>query len=279
MPSPPSGHSPNPDSCARLAMLIKSWRCDMPSCKTLEYGSEVDVRIHQAAHLSELSHQWEPDSICPWPNCRSSTSGTTFKSISCYKKHLKTHMKSYWCDRPGCKYDKPFGTTYDLYRHVQTAHNNAALCCPLDHCSQRFFRRDKLEEHIRAAHSTCICSFDHCGMIILDTQATKDAHLVTFHHDKPNFECTLPGCESTTSSFDQAGATRHLCHQHGLTYGQNGTATRFLDRVKLRQRGDIKTITLHSRGKRQRIRPCNGCAQKVAASAFESQAIGEGNEA
>ena len=235
------------DPYVRLTMLIKSWRCDMPSCKTLAFDTEDGIRDHQAEHFSELCKQWKTYSICPWPKCRSRASNATFESLVMFRKHLRTHLKSKWCHLPDCNYDRPFSTEHDLRRHIRTAHNNDnPLHCPLGSCSQSYFRYDKLEEHVKRAHNTCKCTYDHCGVTILDDQATKDSHLTTCHQEKPIFECALTGCELTTSRFKRDEAVRHLISHHGLSGGYIGSAYSFIRRVEENALGEVKTMTMDS---------------------------------
>ena len=248
-------------------MQIKSWRCDIPSCRALAFDSEDKIEAHQDEHFSKLCKQWKPDFTCPWPNCRFSSSNRTFTAFSTFRKHLRIHLKSKWCHYPSCSYGKPFGTQYDLSRHIRGAHDNGnTLRCPLESCSRGFFRQDKLEEHVRRAHSICKCSFDHCEVIIIDTQASKDSHLAAFHHVKPTFECALTGCESAVSRFNTEKAKQHLVSHHGLGSGYYGAAQYLLRRVERSQRGDLKTISMNTRGTKVPIRPCELCIDKLASS-------------
>ena len=259
-------------------MLIRSWRCDIPSCKTLSFDTESGIRAHQNNHFLELCKQWQPGSVCSWPKCRSRGSNATLTSLNAFKKHLRTHLKNKWCSYPGCQYDRPFSSKHDLDRHLQTAHNNNnALRCPLESCSQSFFRRDKLEEHIRRAHDTCKCPLDHCGEVILDTPILKDNHIVECHQSPPIYECTLAGCESSTSRFDIKGAMRHLSSHHGLSSGSYGSAKCFINRVKRRDHGDIMIMGPEHRTPKQRILPCKSCTQKVTPPDSETQVIGDGD--
>ena len=257
-------------------MRIKSWRCDMPSCRALAFDTEDGIRSHQAEHLSKLCKQWEIDSSCPWPICRSHASNVTFMSLTTFRKHFQqTHLKSKWCHLAGCKIDKPFGTQHDLRRHIRTAHDyDNTFCCPLESCSQSFSRQDKLDNHVAKAHNTCKCQFDHCGSVILDAQATKNDHSTTFHQERPTFECALKGCESTISRFNRKGAERHLVSHHRVTSSW-GSARKFLRRVEKMERGDIKIITAGARYTNQCIRLCKICSQKADPSDSGPLASGE----
>ena len=260
-------------------MLIKKWRCDMPSCKTLIFDTEDSIRAHQNKHFYESCKLWEIDCVCPWPKCRSRA--LRFKSSTTFRQHLRTHLKSMWCLRSGCQYDKPFRNRSDLDRHVRTIHDyneSHAFRCPLESCSQSFVRGDKLEEHIRRAHKTCRCSYDHCGKIILDAQATKDEHLTNHHQDKTIFECSLRGCESTTSRFTRQGVIRHLCAHHGLDRISDSVRT-YIRIVEHTKKGDIfrmSRMTMPLWASCWYSLPCKICTQKVA-SVSEPQAIGDGD--
>ena len=259
--------------------MLKSWRCDILSCGALDFDAEDDIKAHQNEHLIEFCRQWVTGSTCPWRGCRLSALGKSFMSIAPFRKHLQTHLKSKWCHRPGCGFDRPFGTEHDLRRHIKTIHdNNDPIRCPLESCSQSFIRNDKLEEHVRKAHNICRCLFDHCGMVMLDDRVVKNDHLMTFHKEqwaglyRGMFECALTGCESTTSRFNSKEAKRHLNTAHGIS-----DKRRYLGNA-LRTGEDFKILTMPSRG-RQRIRPCKICIKKRASSGSELQAVADGDNA
>ena len=264
------GHvAPSVDSLLDIDMaeapLIQQYRCGLPSCTKITLTAKSDMVAHQEKHLTELATQWKMGSGCPWPSCRSQKLGKIFGSRRLYKKHLHTHLKRHWCQHHGCTYGKPFGTSYDLDRHIRSVHLNArGFPCPL--CTQNFPRKDKLLDHSRKDHGTLKCNFDHCEKIVDAVEA--DTHFQAFHDSKLIFECALSGCESTKSLFSEFTARDHLGVHHGMGYPYSYSVMSSLA-PKGRTRSKPMTMspnTIDWAWFVSNLRPCSLCAKKRASA-------------
>ena len=267
-------------------MMIRTghpWRCALPTCNGLKLGTMRNLERHHNEHLSVLSDEWKEKSICPWPDCRSRKRSTEFQNKSVFKRHLRTHFKSHWCQHPGCNYDKPFGSRYDLDRHMQSRHlYTRSFACKFPSCSSTFARKDKLDLHNRARHPTSYCRMDHCGRIVLDLD--RDDHFKNFHDghcyelgsrstqiENGIFECALAGCESTVSRFNSASAQRHLATCHGIDYWAAGLIVRQLPRIlglrgRLNEESSSKIMTISLEDVtigRDHVRPCSICTKNA----------------
>ena len=203
-------------------------RCTFPSCQGLTFVTMDDLRSHQDNHFSILSDKWKEQYGCTWDDCRSQKRNRVFRSKTAFRKHLRTHFKSHWCEYPGCDYDKPFGSRCDVERHMNTKYHTSELTCKFPSCSFAFARQDKLDLHTRNKHPSSYCAMDHCGKTVLDMD--RDDHFNVFHNGKPIeslgytenragvYECALPGCESSVSRFNSTAAKRHLQTSHCIDY-------------------------------------------------------------
>ena len=253
-------------------MLNNQWRCDLPNCKNKRFNTIADFTLHQDEHFSEISKHWKVQSACTWPgSCRSQRLGKIFKTLASFRKHLRTHFRSHWCQDNGCTYDKAFATLCDLNRHVQSIHSNSwNFVCPLESCSQSFPRRDKLEEHVKKEHDTYECGLHHCGKVVVDVE--RENHMKLFHQDKPGYECALPGYESTTSLFNEEAARKHLRKHHSVDCYAAIYLTSFFFKTTST---DIKTI-IKAPNSRVRVLPCKICTKQVPSAGSELQTLDDG---
>ena len=235
----------------------------------------TELKTHQDEHFSVLCNAWEKESGCPWPDCRSQKRSTVFQSKTAFKKHLRTHFKSHWCQHPGCTYDKPFGNERDVDRHRRSRHLlMRCFTCTFPSCSSSFARKDKLDLHTRKEHPSSYCGMDHCGRIVLNLD--RDDHFNKFHNGRPLegqrsffryeqdgiFECALPGCESTISRFNSTSVQRHLNTSHGLDYWLTRDMVNHLRNAE----GCPETLTIRQKEiftKSIRFRPCDICTKKI----------------
>ena len=166
--------------------------------------------------ISDILSQWAGASQCPWPKC---ISKATFKSRSALKTHLTNiHVTPLVCTYPQCSHNRPFGKQYELDRHVATAHGNTRNHkCPIGTCDANvtgFSRKDKLLKHMREAHESVQCLYNHCFGKVTATQ--EQEHLRACHGD---YECGIGGCEaSSTSRFSSKRLVRHLISAHKIDY-------------------------------------------------------------
>ena len=207
--------------------------------------------------------------MCSWPHCRFHRSGKTFASRNAFKKHLRTHIKAYRCIQDGCTYDKPFATAHDLNRHVESIHTSSRrFPCPIESCDQRFSRRDKLDKHIKTVHNLSQCSLHHCGRVVVDVEAEKEAHFKLFHQEKPSIECELSGCELSKSLFNKTAAAHHLRTSHSVEHHISHAIVGSL----LNSIGSIDNcvMTMNMRY-RPNILRCKTCTELVAPVGFGQQ--------
>jgi uncharacterized Zn-finger protein len=201
--------------------------CRWEACQQLAFTTQFMLVVHQNEHIKELCEIARSQNTfgCQWPSCRTQKSGKSFAALTTLKKHLKTHLvKSLWCEHVTCDYDKPFSRQSDLDRHVKTKHARCNVyCCPIESCDYNTFgfpRKDKLMDHARKKHGVFRCPFDHCTAKVLEIE--KSDHLMDTHGIgqaiSTVFECSLAGCESTTSKFTREAAREHLRANHGMRH-------------------------------------------------------------
>jgi len=245
-----------------------SLRCEWPSCKQTHFTTRVDFVDHQEEHSTVLINAAKDEETfhCDWHGCGSGKP-KMFVNLVALKKHLRQHIKKYWCSDASCS--MTFARNSDLKRHIRTKHSvDRIYLCPLTTCSRNsngFTRKDKLDEHTRKEHSNVRCTFNHCGAQILESEI--DEHLNCFHSGKSNagkhpsskvsgiYECALPGCESTTSKFNAYSALSHLRTNHLMSY--DGSLTIFRASRPIASRGNAFVIETSN----QVHRPCKTCTE------------------
>ena len=257
------------------------WRCALPSCHALRFLTMQDLKTHHDKHFSVLSSEWKEETGCPWPKCRSQKRSTVFQNKTAFRKHLRTHFKSLWCEHPGCTYDRPFRSRSDVNRHMQSKHvHTQSFTCNFPSCSSAFTRKDKLDLHTRKEHPSSSCAMDHYGRIVLDVD--RDDHFNTFHNGRPLehrshkaswsgesgiVECALPGCESTISRFNPSSARRHLNTNHGIDLNTAGTLLSHFRWIEGFPESCPESLMMRKENnftRSKRYRRCNICARKKA---------------
>jgi len=209
-------------------------RCDWPVCRHERFSSHDSLIAHSAHHREEILQQWSGSKKCNWPGCKSQR--TIFKNLSTLRKHLRAHIKTFFCDVDTCSYVGAFGKQHDLDRHKKTAHSEASFFCHVEACERHsvgYTRKDKLNEHVRNEHGAFRCGFDHCNAIVLPNEQqihiaqshqgdgdpnTKDPSQLGFYigGNRSIYECNLAGCAGTTSRFCYRGLVKHLKVDHSV---------------------------------------------------------------
>lgn len=243
--------------------------CDWPTCKRTRFQNHEGVVEHQRAHYTTLLEQLAfARSLlqCGWPGCKSKQKQKPH-TVASLKKHLKQHVKAYRCSHPSCGIC--FSRESDLRRHIQTKHvRECKHLCPIDDCGRHvagFTRKDKLDDHIKKAHTRFLCPFDHCNLQVLEIDT--ESHLDEWHRGKCKsatpwlpkevvYECGLSGCETSVSRFNGLSAKRHLERHHGIHCEHAYGIVRIAHDSGPSNARDNSFI-LH----RQLQRPCTYCAQ------------------
>jgi len=192
----------------------KPTRCPWPACAASSpIGNKTLSREHFQTHERELLAAWAVPTNCSWP--RSPSKGI-FTDRGGLRRHITNiHVQPLLCNIEDCKHIKPFGTHYDLNRHISTMHQKLQEHkCSVHSCDASttgFARKDKLLQHIREKHPNVRCSLSHYRAIVL---AGDEEKLLQNHHGP--YECAAGACEhASLSQFSQGGLLNHLRAIHG----------------------------------------------------------------
>ncbi|KAF4615585.1 hypothetical protein G7Y89_g15289 [Cudoniella acicularis] len=196
--------------------FLAPMRCEWPSCKKECFLTKEDFTQHLHHHRDDVRDKFAVAGACQWPGCRSRKSGVTFKTKADFDRHLKLHMKSHWCDVPGCKHGEGFARQHDLRRHLRTHSMEHEFKCPDSSCTSNSFgfsRKDKLDAHIKTRHPHLMDTVQshRCevyGCMIkkpFDTIEDLEQHFVTLHeHNRPHL-CPVEGCGRHSNGFTNRG--------------------------------------------------------------------------
>jgi hypothetical protein len=201
-------------------------RCEWPSCKKESFFSKEHFTQHLHRHRDEARDNFVVPGVCQWPGCRSRKSGVTFQTKADFDQHLKHHIKSHWCDVPGCKHGEGFARQYDLTRHLKTHSKERAFDCPDSSCASSslgFSRKDKLDAHIKTRHPHLMniiqsrrCDVHGCTVkkpfnSIEDLQT----HFATAHEYNRPHRCPVGECTRYTNGFTTRGKlVDHIKAEH-----------------------------------------------------------------
>jgi len=190
-------------------------KCNWPSCRALRFNSKEDLVHHANRHVDSLIAASASEKIycCTWPGCKRKSN--PFNGSTPLKKHLKGHVKDHWCSHTNC--NEAFARRYDLNRHVQSKHSEDRIYqCPDETCERHesgFARKDHLDRHKRRDHRNFRCTLYHCDSQVLECEMADHRNL-----EHGRYECSLPGCKSTTSRFTYNVARGHLRVHHQLDF-------------------------------------------------------------
>jgi hypothetical protein len=178
----------------------------------------------------------------------------TFETAGPLNKHLKDHVKDLWCFKPNC--NEAFARISDLDRHIRAKHSkDRRHPCPIETCDRHangFARKDHLDRHTRKEHPNFRCGFHHCGAQVLECEIEDH---ITFGHGC--YECSLPGCESTTSKFTYKSAQKHLRAHHRIN-----TYSAYPENLNVSMRsGDGALVMVRPTGRWSLVGPCNNCTK------------------
>ncbi|KAF8859295.1 hypothetical protein BDZ45DRAFT_364616 [Acephala macrosclerotiorum] len=187
-------------------------RCDWPSCKKESFLSKEHFTQHLHRHRDEARDNFVAPGACQWPGCRSRKSGVTFKTKANFDQHLKLHMKSHWCDVPGCKHGEGFARQYDLTRHLKSHSKEREFKCPDSSCTSAFLgflRKDKLDAHIKTRHPHLMstvqsrrCDVHGCTIRKpFDTIEDLEVHFTTSHEHTRPYNCPVETCTRHSNGF------------------------------------------------------------------------------
>ncbi|CZR55627.1 uncharacterized protein PAC_05515 [Phialocephala subalpina] len=201
-------------------------RCEWPSCKKESFFTKEHFTQHLHRHRDEARVNFVIPGVCQWPGCRSRNSGVIFQTEAHFTQHLKLHMKSHWCDVPGCKHGEGFARQYDLTRHLKTHSKERAFNCPDSSCASSslgFSRKDKLDAHIKTRHPHLIdiiqsrrCNVHGCTVKNpFDSIEDLQAHFVTAHEDHRPHRCLVEKCTRHVNGFTTRGKlVEHIKAEH-----------------------------------------------------------------
>ena len=201
-------------------------RCEWPSCKKESFLTKEDFTRHLHHHRDEVKGNFVVPGACQWPGCRSRLSGTQFKTEAGFDQHVKLHMKSHWCEVPGCKHREGFARQYDLTRHLKTHSKEREFKCPDSGCTSNslgFSRKDKLDAHIKARHPYLMniiqslrCDVHGCATKKpFNTIEDLKAHFVTTHEYNRQHRCPVESCTRHSNGFTaSAKLVKHIEAEH-----------------------------------------------------------------
>ena len=201
-------------------------RCEWPSCKKESFLTKEDFTRHLHHHRDEVKGNFVVPGACQWPGCRSRLSGTQFKTEAGFDQHVKLHMKSHWCEVPGCKHREGFARQYDLTRHLKTHSKEREFKCPDSGCTSNslgFSRKDKLDAHIKARHPYLMniiqslrCDVHGCATKKpFNTIEDLKAHFVTTHEYNRQHRCPVESCTRHSNGFTAlAKLSKHIEAEH-----------------------------------------------------------------
>jgi uncharacterized Zn-finger protein len=241
-----------------------AFRCHWPSCKALRFESKASIATHSKDHLHSLLALAEQEAklTCQWHACKRKTKA--FQTLGALNKHLKDHVKDHWCSYEGCR--EAFARGSDLMRHERTKHSEErAFPCPVDGCTTDGFpRKDKLDRHIRERHTVFRCDLAHCDALAAVESEMED-HFTRCHTGDKLYECSMGGCDGTSSKFSSDTLRRHLRRHHNLS---DRTAVQFVHRAE-----QLKRLAPTDSWAPSWIRfgPCNQCVIcNTATSSFDN---------
>ncbi|QDS69683.1 hypothetical protein FKW77_009646 [Venturia effusa] len=250
---------------------------------------------HQQGHYDQICKARPVDTEyrCGWHACKT---GHTFQNKPALRRHVKQHIKPYMCTAPSC--GLYFSRKSDVERHVRTKHSQHLLYCPVEECDRHihgFPRKDKLDEHTRKAHDNFLCKFAHCKAQVLES--AREEHVADFHSGRKTarasektreyyffeeiegiFECSLPGCESTTSRFNSKLAYRHLRFAHSMDGWYSDSVVRRSARDTTVS-GTAENPFIIKNHDGRKVSPCKVCAGSTTVPALEKvsgSVLGEG---
>lgn len=201
-------------------------RCEWPSCKKESFLTTEQFIQHLHHHCDDVKGKFVVPGACQWPGCRSRKSGVTFKTDADFDRHLKVHLKSHWCDVPGCKHREGFARRYDLMRHVKSHSKEREFKCPDSSCTSNsigFLRKDKLDAHIKIRHPHLMndvqsrrCNVHGCTTKKpFDTVEDLKAHFVTLHEGSRPYRCMVENCTRRSNGFTAWGKlVEHIKVEH-----------------------------------------------------------------
>jgi len=201
-------------------------RCEWPSCKKASFFTKDHFTQHLHRHRDEARDNFVVPGVCQWPGCRSRKSGVTFQTEANFDRHLKLHMKSHWCDVPGCKHGEGFARQHDLTRHLKTHSKERAFNCPDSSCASSclgFSRKDKLDAHIKTRHPHLMdivqsrrCDVHGCIVKkLFDSIEDLRAHFATAHQSRHPHRCPVEECTRHKNGFTSRGKLiEHIKAEH-----------------------------------------------------------------
>lgn len=195
------------DSCSSITFDgSPEYRC--PVCDHEPYRNRQSFVIHLRNHSSNPRPY-----TCP--NCTAS-----FKQVSHWKSHLKTHVaaKSFIC--PICSLS--FKLKHHLMRHVQSCHQiePPRQQFPCIMCEKNFYDENALEKHKNVAHEEFQCRT--CNKILYGTKQLV-AH-ENEHQRLTNLTCSVCKMICTNSYRLKRHMLKHsntrpfICHECGCEF-------------------------------------------------------------
>ncbi|KAH8812824.1 hypothetical protein F5884DRAFT_317451 [Xylogone sp. PMI_703] len=190
--------------------------CEWPACKKESFLDKEQFTLHLHRHRDEVRDNFVVLGTCGWPGCQSGKSGVTFRTKADFDRHLKRHIKLFWCNTPGCKYRKGFARQHDLIRHMKSHSKEHEFKCPDSSCPSvhlGFPRKDKLDAHIKIRHPHLMnivqshrCNIHGCKIkASFDSIEDLKIHLATSHeHSRPH-RCPVQSCTRHSNGFTTWG--------------------------------------------------------------------------